>query len=75
MAHLEGWHVTPEKRGRGIGRQLIAAAESWAAEQGLEELASDAELGNAESFGAHLKLGFRETARTVHFVKDLRTVR
>lgn len=75
VAYLEGWHVIPEKRGRGIGRQLIEAAEAWTAEQGLEELASDSELRNEEGIGAHLKLGFRETGRTVHFVKDLRTVR
>lgn len=75
VAYLEGWHVIPGKRGRGIGRQLIEAAEAWAAEQGFKELASDAETGNPESIGAHLKIGFRETGRTVHFVKDLRAVR
>ena len=39
VAYLEGWHVVPEKRGQGIGRALIAAAEAWAAEQGFTELA------------------------------------
>ena len=74
VAYLEGWHVVPEKRGHGIGRALIAAAEAWAVAQGFTELASDAESTNEGGIDAHLKLGFRETGRTVHFVRDLGTV-
>ncbi len=74
VAYLEGWHVVPEKRSQGIGRALIDAAEAWAVEQGFTELASDAEVGNKGGIDAHLKLGFRETGRTVHFVRDLRTM-
>jgi aminoglycoside 6'-N-acetyltransferase I len=73
VAYLEGWQVVPEKRGHGIGRALVEAAEAWAVAQGFTELASDAEIGNEEGIRAHLKLGFRETGRTVHFVRDLGT--
>src|SRR3954464_1115477 len=41
VAFIEGLYVKPEHRRRGIARALIGAIESWAREQGLEELASD----------------------------------
>ena len=39
VAFLEGWYVDPDLRGQGIGRQLLQAAEKWAAAGGLRELA------------------------------------
>jgi aminoglycoside 6'-N-acetyltransferase I len=32
VAHLEGWYVRPEARGRGAGRALIDAAEACGAD-------------------------------------------
>jgi putative acetyltransferase len=69
--YLEGWYVDPDVRRRGIGAKLVAAAETWAAAQGCEEMASDAHLGNAASHAAHRALGFNETSRLVHFHKRL----
>jgi GNAT superfamily N-acetyltransferase len=71
VAYLEGWYVDPDVRGVGIGRRLLEAAEHWAVTRGLKELASDAELENAESIQAHRSCGFIETCRAVHFVKRL----
>ncbi len=35
VASLKGWYVTPEFRGRGIGRQLRDSAKEWAAGLGV----------------------------------------
>ena len=72
VPYVEGWYVVPEVRRRGIGRQLMAAAETWARERGYAEIASDAVIGNLLSERAHLALGFVEVERAIHFRKDLR---
>ena len=71
VGYVEGWYVDSDLRGQGIGRQLIREAEAWTRALGLTELASDAELTNAESIRAHEALGFRETFRLVHFLKSV----
>ena len=71
VAYLEAWYVEPEFRGRGIGRQLLAAVEAWGSARGLKELASDAELENKSSIDAHVSFGFMESCRAVHFVKPI----
>lgn len=71
VGYVEGWYVDPDLRGAGVGRALIAEAETWAKQMGFTELASDAGLGNEQSIRAHGALGFRETFRLVHFVKLL----
>ncbi|ACB74769.1 GNAT family N-acetyltransferase [Opitutus terrae] len=72
VGFLEGWYVDPDLRQRGWGRKLVCAAERWAAERGMTELASDTELGNRAAIDAHRGLGFRETFRTVQFLKRIR---
>lgn len=71
-AFVEGWLVEEDLRGRGWGRKLIAAAERWARERGMVELASDTELGNRVGIAAHRAVGFRETFRVVQFLKRVR---
>lgn len=71
VGYLEGWYVEPAFRRRGIGRELVVAAEKWARVQGCSEMASDAELGNGVSVAAHGNLGYEETSRLVHFRKNL----
>ena len=72
VGYLEGWYVDEDLRGRGVGRQLVAAAEAWALSRGLTEMASDAEIENEGSIRAHHALGFRETFRVVQFLKALK---
>ena len=72
VGYVEGWYVDPELRGLGIGRQLMASAEQWVISHGLTELASDTEIENEHSIDAHQALGFRETFRLVHFIKQLK---
>jgi aminoglycoside 6'-N-acetyltransferase I len=71
VGYIEGWFVDEDLRGQGMGRVLVKAAEDWAREQGLKEMASDTWLDNEVSVAAHLKLGYEEVERLVHFAKTL----
>lgn len=71
VAYLEGWFVTPEARGLGVGRALIVAAEKWGRSQGCKELASDAHPDNERSAAAHRALGFTDVGLLRCFRKDL----
>ena len=71
VGYIEGWYVDKDLRGQGIGRMLMGAAENWAREQGLTEMASDTWLDNEVSIQAHLKFGYAEVERAVHFSKKL----
>lgn len=71
VGYIEAWYVDPHVRGQKLGRELVHAAESWAREQGLTEMASDTWLENEASIAAHQKLGYWEVERLVHFVKRL----
>ena len=63
--------VAEEYRSRGIAREMLAACENWAREQGCREFASDCELSNAQSLRFHLKVGFTEANRIICFTKRL----
>ncbi|WP_221032870.1 GNAT family N-acetyltransferase [Actomonas aquatica] len=69
--YLEGWFIEADYRDRGIGRALIEAACEWARNAGYRELASDTEFDNHDGISAHLRLGFRETERTISFLRPL----
>ena len=68
---IEGWYVEPAMRGHGVGRALIDAAEAFARASGHREIASDAELENADGIAAHGAVGYEEVERTVCFRKSL----
>jgi methyltransferase (TIGR00027 family) len=71
VAFLEGWFVVPERRGLGVGRALVAAAEAWGRERGCREFASDTTIDNTESAAAHAALGFEEVEQVRCFRKSL----
>ena len=71
VAFIEGWYVEPESQGQGVGRALIEAAEAYARAAGHHEIASDAELENAEGIAAHIAVGFEEIERVVCFRRSL----
>src|SRR5258708_3220191 len=71
VGYIEGWFVDEDLRSLGIGKALVAAAEDWAGAQGMKEMASDTWMENEASIGAHLKLGYEEVERSVHFAKML----
>jgi aminoglycoside 6'-N-acetyltransferase I len=68
---IEGWYVEPAMRGRTIGRALVEAAEAHARASGHVEIASDAELENADGIDAHLAVGYEEVERVVCFRRSL----
>jgi len=72
VAFLEGIFVEPESRQTGIARELVDAVSVWAGQQGVTELASDANLANSLSHTVHRALGFEETERVVFFRKPLK---
>lgn len=71
VGYIEAWYVDPHVRGQKLGRDLIHAAENWAREKGCAEMASDTWLENEAGIQAHVKLGYHEVERLVHFVKRL----
>ncbi|NQP53933.1 GNAT family N-acetyltransferase [Streptococcus suis] len=71
VAYLEGIFISPNYRSQGIAEELLHFAEGWAKSRGISQLGSDAELDNLLSQKFHIKHGFREVSRTVHYVRDL----
>lgn len=71
VAYLEGWFVLPEARGHGVGRALVAAAETWGRSQGCTEFASDTSPDNDVSAAAHRFLGFADVGTVRCFRKEL----
>jgi aminoglycoside 6'-N-acetyltransferase I len=71
VGYLEGIYVEASCRRKGLARELLAACENWAREQGCREFASDCELTNIQSLDFHLSLGFEEANRIICFTKKL----
>jgi aminoglycoside 6'-N-acetyltransferase I len=68
---IEGWYVEPAWQRRGIGRALVETAETRARGMGYTEIASDAEMDNADGIAAHRAVGFDEVERVVCFRRPL----
>ena len=71
VGYLEGIFIEENYRKKGYAKQLLAACETWAKEQGCTEFASDCELDNTGSLKFHLSLGFEEANRVICFTKKL----
>ncbi|HUH63583.1 MAG TPA: GNAT family N-acetyltransferase [Terracidiphilus sp.] len=71
VGFIEGWFVREEYRQKGIGGELMNAAEEWCRKQRCLEMASDARIDNTVSHHAHEALGFEIVDRCVHFRKTL----
>ncbi len=71
VGYIEAWFVGELVRGQKLGQSLVHTAEHWAREKGCSEMASDTWLENETSIAAHLRLGYHEADRLVHFVKRL----
>jgi aminoglycoside 6'-N-acetyltransferase I len=71
VGYILAWYVDAHVRGQKLGRELLRVAEAWAREKGCSEMASDTWLDNEASIQAHLKMGYYEVDRLVHFVKRL----
>jgi aminoglycoside 6'-N-acetyltransferase I len=71
VGYIEGWYVAENYRHKGIGKNLLAAAEEWARGQGCVEIASDTWIDNEISQRAHESLGYEVVDRCVHYRKTL----
>ena len=71
VGYIEAWYVDHHLRGQKLGKEMVRVAEEWAREKGCTEMASDTWLENEVSITAHLKMGYEEAERLVHFVKKL----
>jgi aminoglycoside 6'-N-acetyltransferase I len=72
VGYVEGWYVTDAHRNRGIGKQLLQAAEDWARRQGCTEMASDTQIGNELSQRVYQSLGYEIVESAILFRKALR---
>ena len=71
VGYLEAIYVDEKCRKQGVARALLRACENWAKEKGCGEFASDCELDNVGSLAFHLKMGFEEASRNIHFAKKI----
>ncbi|MBX7223431.1 MAG: GNAT family N-acetyltransferase [Blastocatellia bacterium] len=71
IGYIEGWYVDDPLRRQGWGGRLLQAAEDWARELGLSEMASDCDIANEVSLLAHTALGYEEVERVICFRKSL----
>ena len=71
VGFLEGIYVAPTHRKCGVARQLLALCEAWAKEKGCAEFASDCQITNEESYDFHMRVGFAEVGRVIHFAKKI----
>lgn len=71
VGYIEAWYVDETIRGQKLGREIMSTAENWARKKGCTEMASDTWLDNEGSIGAHVKTGYHEVERLVHFLKKL----
>jgi aminoglycoside 6'-N-acetyltransferase I len=71
VGFVEGWFVKESLRRRGVGAQLLAAAEDWARSQGCVEIASDTWIDSSLSQRVHEMLKFEVVDRCVHYRKAL----
>ena len=70
-AHLEGWYVAPEQRGRGCGQRLIRSVEQWCCQRGITLLTSDTTPSYPLSPDAHERSGFKKIHEFTIFMKEL----
>lgn len=71
VGYLEGIFVMKGYRDKGYAKELLAACEAWAKENGCHEFASDCEIDNIDSFHFHKAMNFTEANRIICFTKTL----
>jgi GNAT superfamily N-acetyltransferase len=61
VVQLTALVVSPDVRGRGVGRALVGVVERWAAERGADRLVLTTALHRADARGFYERLGFEHT--------------
>lgn len=67
--------VTKTYRRRGVGRHLIAAAETWALESGRARLLLHTDVVRTDAHAFFTALGYEKSSTTLEFNRDLERVR
>jgi GNAT superfamily N-acetyltransferase len=70
IASLISMWVSPEHRGRGVGRSLVEAVIGWARATGYERLRLDVVRGQDSAVRLYSRLGFRPTGRWIPMPRD-----
>jgi GNAT superfamily N-acetyltransferase len=65
LAYVGELAVATEAEGRGVGRALMAAVETWARERGLARILLDTGAANTEARAFYARLGFEESEVTL----------
>ncbi len=69
-AWLHSLWVSPQARGQGLGSQLIAAVEEWAARQGAVYARLEVVPDNAPAIALYRRLGYVDTALLGELLPD-----
>jgi GNAT superfamily N-acetyltransferase len=68
---IVGLVVAADVRGRGIGRQLVEAAEAWAKGQGAESVGVRCNTTRTDAHAFYERLGFRAAKTQINFRKGI----
>ncbi len=74
LGMLWGLVVDESCRGSGIGKQLVAAVESWAQAQGCEAVALHSHTGRLGAHAFYRGIGYQDIKTQLFFWKDLPSV-
>lgn len=63
--------VRRDSRRKGVGRRLIAAAETWAKQSGRARLLLRTEVVRTGAHAFFVALGYEEGSTAIEFIRDL----
>lgn len=69
-AELKRMYVRPGFRGRGVGKQLLAHLEAYAAERGIRVLRLETGVAQTEAIGLYEGFGFRRIPPFGPYLED-----
>jgi GNAT superfamily N-acetyltransferase len=71
-AEIGGLVVSDTCRSKGIGAQLVAAAERWACDRGLNRMVVRSQVAREAAHRFYLREGYRRTKTSVVFTKEMK---
>ncbi len=71
IGHIPNLSLTPECRGKGVGRRLVELALQRFRDVGICHAKIETLVQNDVGNSLYTSLGFREVARQIHFVAEL----
>ncbi len=71
IGHIPNLSLTPECRGKGVGRRLVELALQRFRDGGITHAKIETLVQNDVGNSLYTSLGFREVARQIHFVAEL----